>query len=524
MYKVLLADDEMLDLEGMKQFIPWSKLGLKVVDAVSNGFAACEVIEHQPVDILVTDINMPNMSGLELARKAMEKKPDIRIVFVSGYQDFHYVKQALSMKACSYVLKPVDDDELIASLQTIRQELEIEGKRKEAEEHYHSMIPMAKNELLIRLLEGELHGEESEALTRLAAAHGLLSVQGPLRAAVIELDDLDWKNQSTPEEAGHFEQLLQEMNKVLQKCGMQHACKLSKRRLAVIMQGDRVDECISTLYNTVNSKPAVSVTIGLGEPVQEISLLPQSYKQALEALDGKMFIGRGHLIKYEEVRRTPEMKDVRTLDIRLDALFKAMSNYELVKIHDEIDNLFQSVSTLRSKFTIYNLAIYIVFKLEHYLSTRDEDLSKMLGFKLSSLDIVLKFEMMGDIRSWLVRKVFEISETLRQRENTQCSRLIREILHTMQERMNENITLKDIAQKFSFSPNYLGHLFKEEVGKSFSEMLVQLRMEKAGELLRNPTLKIYEVADQVGYRYIPYFSRQFKETYGMTPMEFRKRE
>lgn len=524
MYKVLLADDEMLDLEGMKRFIPWSELGLEVVDAVSNGFAACDVIKHRPVDILVTDINMPNMSGLELARKAIEKKPDIRIVFVSGYQDFHYVKQALSMKACSYVLKPVDDDELIASLQTIKQELELEGKRKEAEKHYQSMIPMAKNELLLRLLEGELHGQETKALTRLAAACGLDSLQGPLRAAVIETDELNWKQLSMPDEAGHSDHLLQKINKLLQECGMEHACKLSKRRLAVIMQGDRVNESFTALYDAVNSKLAVSVTIGLGEPVQEISLLPQSYRQALEALDGKMFIGRGHLIKYEEVRRTTEMRDAKTLDIRLDALFKAMSNYELVQIHDEIDNLFQSVSTLRSKFTIYNLAMYIVFKLEHYLSTLDEDLSKMLGFELSSLDIVLKFEMMDDIRSWLVRKAFEISETLRQRENSQCSRLIRDILSTMQEQMHENMTLKDIAHKFSFSPNYLGHLFKEEVGKTFSEMLVQLRMEKACELLRNPTLKIYEVADQVGYRYIPYFSRQFKETYGMTPMEFRKRE
>ncbi|WP_055105615.1 response regulator [Paenibacillus ihumii] len=524
MYKVLLADDEVLDLEGMRQFIPWSELGLEVVDAVNSGFAACEVIERRPVDILVTDINMPHMSGLELARIAIEKKPDIRIVFVSGYQDFHYVKQALSMKACSYVLKPVDDDELIASLQTVRQELEIEGKRREAEEQYRSMMPMARNELLLRLLEGELKGQETEAWTRVAAASGLNSLQGPLRAAIMEIDDLSRRNQNQVEATDQFDGLLQQLQQLLLELGMQFACKLSKRRIAVIMREDQVNDCISTLYSAVNHRLAVSVTIGLGDPVEDISLMPQSYKQALEALDGKMFIGRGQLIKYEEVRRTPEMKDARTLDIRLDALFKAMSNYELVKIHDEIDNLFQSVSTLRSKFTIYNLAIYIVFKLEHYLSTLDEDLSKILGLELSSLDIVLKFEMMDDIRSWLVRKAFEISETLRQRENSQCSRLIREILSTMQDNLHENITLKDIAHKFSFSPNYLGHLFKEEVGRSFSEMLIQLRMEKACELLRNPTLKIYEVADQVGYRYIPYFSRQFKETYGMTPMEFRKRE
>ncbi|WP_316244865.1 helix-turn-helix transcriptional regulator [Paenibacillus antibioticophila] len=237
-----------------------------------------------------------------------------------------------------------------------------------------------------------------------------------------------------------------------------------------------------------------------------------------------MFFGRGQIINYEEVHKAPEMNDAKTLDIRLDALFKAMSNYELVRVHDEIDNLFKSVSTLRSKFTIYNLAMYIVFKLDHYLQGQDEDLFEMLGMELHSLDVVLKFEMMGDIRSWLVRKVFEISEMMRRKRDTKNSRLIREIMKMMKDRMHENITLKDMAEQFSFSPNYLGHLFKEEVGKSFSEMLISMRMERARDLLRNPVMKIYEVADQVGYRYIPYFSRQFKETYGMTPMEFRKRE
>ena len=109
MYKVLLADDEHLDLEGMRTFIPWSELGMEVVGAVSNGFSACELMERQAIDILVTDVNMPHMSGLELARRAMDRKPDVRVVFVSGHQDFHYVKQALSLKACSYVLKPMDE-------------------------------------------------------------------------------------------------------------------------------------------------------------------------------------------------------------------------------------------------------------------------------------------------------------------------------------------------------------------------------------------------------------------------------
>uniref|UniRef100_UPI0026B39371 response regulator transcription factor n=1 Tax=Paenibacillus selenitireducens TaxID=1324314 RepID=UPI0026B39371 len=148
MLKALLADDEMLDLEGMKQFIPWSELGIEVVDAMNNGFSACDVMEQEQIDILVTDVHMPNMTGLELAKRAMEVNKDIRIIFVSGYQDFNYVKQALSLNACSYVLKPMDDEELVESLRKVTVELYDEKQRREAEQDYLHMIPMAKNELL----------------------------------------------------------------------------------------------------------------------------------------------------------------------------------------------------------------------------------------------------------------------------------------------------------------------------------------------------------------------------------------
>ncbi|TYA15211.1 response regulator [Paenibacillus faecis] len=525
MYKVLLADDELLDLEGMKRFIPWSDLGLQVVGAVNNGFAACEVMEREPVDILVTDVNMPNMSGLELARIAIEKKPEVRVIFVSGYQDFNYVKQALSLKACSYVLKPMEDDELISSLRRITEELAEEERRKAAEKQYLHLKPMAKNDFLVRLLEGELALAKAEEFGELAASFGMDRLSAPLQAAVLEIDDLKWLQPGNAEAAlHHLEMSLTQINEVLLGYGFTHSCKLSRQRIGILLHGERLRACVDELCGAVDAKASLSLTIGLGQQVPDLSRIHESYRQALEALEGKMFFGRGQVIKYEDVQQAPELSDARTLDLRLDALFKAMANYDLVLIHDEIENLFKSVSSLRSKFTIYNLAMYIVFKLDHYLHALDEDLFEMLGMELHSLDVVLQFEMVGDIRSWLVRKVFEISEIMRIKANSKNSRLIREILKTMRERMQENLTLKDIAEQFSFSPNYLGHLFKEEVGKSFSETLIGMRMERARELLKNPSLKIYEVADQVGYRYIPYFSRQFKETFGMTPMECRKRE
>ncbi|MEK8130770.1 response regulator [Paenibacillus filicis] len=274
MYQVLIADDETLDLEGMKTFIPWHSLGMEIVGAVTSGFSGCELMERERVDVLVTDVNMPNMSGLELARRVRERYPDVRVVFVSGYRDFQYVKEALALQAYSYVLKPVDDAELIASLDRIRSDLD-EAQERERE--------------LLRIRTG---AGSARAQAASPAPEGGRAAEGEL-----------------PERPA--------------ACGGKNA------------------------------------------------------------------------------------------------------------------------------------------------------------------------------------------------------RLIREVTGYMQERLDQPLTLREAADKFGFSPNYLGQLFKEGSGQTFNECLVALRMERAGELLRDPKLRIYEVAGQVGYRYMPYFSKQFKEAYGMTPVEFR---
>ncbi|WP_336784483.1 response regulator transcription factor [Paenibacillus sp. MMO-177] len=265
MYKVLIADDEVLDLEGMRLFIPWTELGLEVVAAVNNGFDAYEVLKDGKVDILVTDVHMPSMSGLELARKAQETEScsGLRVIFVSGYQDFHYVKQALSLRAYSYVLKPMDDSELVNALVRVTKELDEVTRRQEEERQWR------------------------EAANR----------TGP---------------------------------------------------------------------------------------------------------------------RYQQLSETSSI------------------------------------------------------------------------------------------------------------EPGKHTKLIQEVIAYMKLHLNRSLTLKEVADRFAFSPNYLGLMFKEAMGVGFSEYVITMRMERAGELLKDPKVKIYEVADQVGYRYMPYFSRQFKETFGMTPIEFRR--
>ncbi|MCZ8523923.1 MULTISPECIES: response regulator [Paenibacillus] len=520
MYRVLLADDENLDLEGMKTFIPWKDLGMEVVDAVTNGFAACKVLETESVDILVTDVRMPNMSGLELAKRAIEKQGELRVIFVSGYQDFHYVKQAIALNACSYVLKPMDDQELIDSLVKVRGQLDQERARQAADLAYKQLIPVAKNEYMVRLLEGS---PGAEVLQTLGKDYGMSGWEWPGRAAVLEIDDLAWKL-GLPDgldTAGELQLFFSEVMELSGRLGIEHVCKVGRQRIMLLLP-ERGPDLAEQVLRHFDDDSAFTVTVGLGDPALSLTALQASYAQASEALDYKMFYGKGRVIPYGQLR-VAQREDSRKLDLQLDALFEAMANYDLVRIHDELQRFFQVAMNLKSRFTIHNFALALLLKLDERLRTMNEDLYSLLGMELQDLDILHRFETISDIHSWLRRRVFEISERLQLRRQNKNWKLASEVKDYLRTHLAENITLKDVAEQFSFSPNYLGHLFKEETGRGFSEYLIALRMEKACELLRESKLKIYEIAESVGYRYLPYFSRQFKETYGMTPLEYRRK-
>jgi two-component system response regulator YesN len=520
-YRVLLADDERLDLEGMRRFVPWNDLGLEVVEAVNSGFAACDVLEREQVDILVTDVQMPNMTGLELARKALDRWKDLRVIFVSGYQDFHYVKEALSMNACSYVLKPMNDSELIDSLTKITKELDQERKQRDTEAAYRRMVPMVKNELLLQLLEGSF---ESNTLQVLRDQHGLDDLGWPAKVAVLETDDLSWKfnTENDKETSTLLSEYSVDVVRYAEERNIPFVWRIAKYRWALLLGSVIPSAFLEHLIEYTKARYPFSITIGCGDSAEGAEHIQESYAQAVQALDYKMFRGKGKLIDFAEVR-FGETEETENVNIQLDILFESMSNYELVRIHDEIDGLFRIGVNVRSKWTVHHFAMYIILKLEHYLHQQNEDLFKLLGMEFKSLDIIRQLETVDDIRSWLVRKSYEISETLYRKKQNKNWKLIHEVVAYIQSRIRESITLREVAEHFDFSPNYLGFLLKKEAGKGFNEYVISLRMEKAARLLRDTKLKIYEVADQVGYRYMPYFSKQFRETYGMTPVEYKRR-
>ncbi|WJH33140.1 response regulator [Paenibacillus sp. CC-CFT747] len=196
-YSTMLVDDESIDLEWLFRRVSEHKDKLSVDAAVNSGFAALQLLRERPFDIMISDIRMPILSGLELAAKARELRPELQIVFISGHEDFEYAKQAIKVNASAYLLKPVDDDELKDTVRQLVAKLDAERQSRDTGKRLQEALPHIEKELLLGWLEGtvspELEPVAAKMLEPLAREEGL-------ELAVLEIDDLEWKLSDMGEE------------------------------------------------------------------------------------------------------------------------------------------------------------------------------------------------------------------------------------------------------------------------------------------------------------------------------------
>jgi len=520
-YSLLLVDDEYPDLEGMKRFVPWETFGLELADAVNNAFEALAILEKRRIDILITDISMPIMSGLELAQKALARHPELKVIFISGYQDFHYARQAISLDASGYVLKPVDDRELKNVLRKTIAQLDEDRERQRKESRLSESLPLAREELLHRWLEGK---RDPGTLSLLAEEFRSELAGGYLCAAVMEIDDTAWKlNQhSEAERSRILDAAEKRVNEELGRLLPAAFCRIEQHRYACLLRSEEEVARLAGFPDAFARESPLSVTVGLGVPCGSPEELPRSFEQAKEALNHKMFSGKSRLIRYAE-SRIELSENARDLEEILGTLFTAMTKYELVKCDDCIEDLFQSAARLGDKLSVYPFFLHIVSRLDRFLANLNEDLFGMMQWDWENVNVLFRLETLDDIKSWLRRVVFQLSEMLHRKKNNKNARLIQEIERYVDEHIEEHVSIRDLVQTFAFSPNYLRHLYKKETGENISDYIQRKRLERAAELLQDPKIKVYEVAERLQYSTITLFNRQFRDTYGMSPSDYRKR-
>lgn len=518
MYRAVVVDDERYDLEGLRQLIPWKELGIEVICWENRPLKALQFIEANDIDMLITDIKMPVLSGLELAKRAKDLNPALKKLFISGYQDFEFAKQALDLKADGYVLKPVDDHELITTLQMIVAAMD---ESKEMTVALKETYEWRKHEYISQLLEGKL----DELSTQSVQEHISLDWDDSCSSVVlIELDRVILVHKGNEKNMQQqIESNIKRIAELLSEHRINDWCKLSNNRIALLIDNrvHKLEELLIALMESIRTSIKMTVTMSYTLPVKSLKELAASYEQAKELLSYKMFLGKNRIISPYEAK--PKVsKHVEDMDPIIERMSVATVNYELVEIYDCMEQLFAAVQTFDNPIKVHHFAQHITIKLQHELNKINESFQSLLGWDSDNVDHIMQLETIQEIEGWLRRTLFEVSETVYTKRQKRNFKLFEEIVSYVEQKLSGDITLREVANYFAYSPNHLGYLFKDAMGVTFNEFLLAKRMEKAKSLLRNHKLKVYEVADQIGYKSLTHFSRTFREAVGVTPGEFRK--
>jgi two-component system response regulator YesN len=504
MYKVLLAEDEMLILEGIRSIIEWEKLGLEVVHMARNGMEAVTMLEKEPVDIIVTDINMPLLDGIELLTKVRSKDERTRCIILSGYDEFEYARKAIRLEVENYILKPINEEELEAVLKEAVQKL------IKIDEHEKNGI-CAKQKLL-RFLSGEMK-EQSEAYFQ---EIGLAMNKAFGVAANIKVKQKDKKDEKMADIVAYLKEDCKQLDL--------NTFYYAKDEIVLLLftnsgNEDHILSCISAIQVKIEMIFEVQTFISVSSAFTALDQVSHAFEETKNLQKYLMFAGYSTCINksYVSTRKSKEITlDEATLQkMILTKDHKAVNAYiEDLFIHNsQIDQV--------TSDAIYNLSIKLALVLQNIIN----EFKLSNGYELKDLTDVVKelFETdeLSDIKAIFVLEIMKIMECIHV-EDSQYTPVVRQILSEVEKNYREDMNLKTLAHKYHMNTSYLGQIFQKEVGYSFSQYLTNIKNSKAKELIMNTNMRINDIATEVGYPDASYFFRKFKQCYGTSPATLRE--
>ncbi|MEH7483845.1 response regulator transcription factor [Neobacillus drentensis] len=500
MYKVLLVDDEPLITKGLKALLDWEDYGFEIVYTAESGEEALAYLKENPIEILITDILMGEMSGLELIRETRKFQPQIKCIVLTGYQEFEYIKQGLLLGIENYLLKPVDEEELLTTVQNVGQKLNaVTGP------DYTQETTTMKDNTLWRFINGEI--DKRDCLERLALYH--ITFQQPYYNVSI----LDFEHYHHAEVSKKIRNFIEE--------NFSATCLYSPNQELIIIFESTREEVLYTWNQTLvqqlrdGQKGTGVFYLSMGHPVQTIDRLEESFTCARENSLLQLYSEPNVLIsdrlaidKQDELKKQQEFKE---------NIVKQLVNADEDTLH-MIELFFQNL-TKRTKFISPQVASKYTFDLISYIhySIQTDDLSHYTAAverMVYSSDID---QMRTILKEYCHALILSISHQVNMR-----SPIVQNVLKFIHAHYDQGISLKTLGQQFHVNAIYLGQLFQKEVGVVFSEYLNRYRLEKAKELLKTTHYRAGEIGKKVGYSDTTYFYKQFKKNVGTTPSEWRK--
>lgn len=507
--RIIIIDDDELIRDGMKHSIPWKKLGYKIIGEADNGKSGIEIISEVIPDMVLLDIGMPQMDGLDVSAWLRRYYPDIKIVILSAHSDFEYARRAIKEKVMEYIVKPIYRPDFIELLKKIRKQIINEKELKKQEIFIKEIAEIGQqtyvDELVLKIIHGADVKSSVELLQKLLT-NDQLGIEDPTLALI----------EGKSENMAH----ILEIFKVHQKNMMNKAVffQIKENVIGVVFQ--KINEMrIKTFFEKIITEQAVDITVGVGQPVKSWEKLGDSYKKAYIALRHSFYIGNKCIVCFNNTMKYSE--DYEYPFYIEENLFEAIKNHNKTEmercIHQLIDT-FGKESHVQRKIII-NSSIVFMINIERRVIRLCHELYQATDNDPFDMEVILKLDCLEKMKNYLLDTIGDMYDYAHRTNKNKEKILISNCLNYMGK--NYRIaTLVTTAEENYVSPNYLSFLFKIETGETFIDALTQIKVSKAKEFLKSGKYKIYEIAELVGYKDSRHFSKIFKKYTGYLPKDF----
>lgn len=498
MINTLLVDDEPLILQGLQALVDWNSLGCELVGTARNGEEALNRFEDVPCDLVITDIKMPKMDGLMLIKEWQQNQPKTKWIVLSGYKDFDYVKQGLLLGIENYLVKPVNEKELITSIEQVKKKLQ--------ETYQYSL---SRSILRDNAVWSYLHDQIDQADFEERMA--LCDVWIPEGFA--KLMFLSFPEVHTFEE-GKLQYIQQEIETLFSEERV--ICSITPENDFIILfpkkggKGIERKKAVCHLLREITHKSYILIE---GNDCETKNDLQKSLSLGLSFRNRYAFFNETRIVEEKEAERHITKQQVKNNTIHVEKILKAVyeGNYDkaVTLLRHAIEDAGHNAVSIR------NFALEVVISISNIIPTISRTtLSTIIDELLTSRTIT---ELRTRLESAIENGILHAHGNKKIQHS-----VVTDVLNYLKTGYQENLSLKMLGQKFYINPIYLGQLFQKEVGVPFSEYLNDLRISKAKELLRNTHEKAGRIGKKVGYSDATYFYKQFKKYCGVTPNEYRR--
>ncbi len=515
MRTVLIADDENNIREGLKCIMDWESAGFEVCGEAANGEEALNSILSLKPSLVLLDIKMPKMNGIDVIMHARENGYSGRFIILSGYSDFTYAQSAMRYGVDFYLTKPIDEDELFSAVNKIREELETEEATSQNMNHFRKKAKdVILHELITGIRDDDYHYSEEEMSS--------LHIKADIYQVVIYENFLREADGPTYS----FADLLKVANR--ENHTFEHLEK--DKRDIILLKGDyalsRFQDFLSHYEKEPpqTGSPLDSLFLAYGRPVTSLEQISCSYKEALTLVERRFFCIQGqHTLGFDEL---PDVKakeqilsdeSLQDFSTRLSNYLQSFNRKKVAETLFELEQFLYNVKNNIAEVKLFLTDLYLQIKerMNYTYGTANipfpsnSAIIELIGKKYYLYEIILFFSEQSEM-------------VMNSTGNPSRDTVLDDILYYIDHNYKTNIKLETIAPLFGYNSAYLGKIFTKTTGESFNSYVDHMRIEHSKELLMENKLKVYEVAEQVGYKNVDYFHKKFKKYVGMSPAEYRK--